>query len=150
MGVGAVIFGALQNNRIKDITFSYDKVLNFDGETCPYVQYTHARANSLLEKAGDFDASKADFSALENAHELISAIASFESAVEAAAEKREPSIVTRLAIDVAEMFNKYYIDNRILNAEEGVREARLLLTQAVKQVIKNALSLLGIAAPDKM
>ena len=150
VGVGAVIFGALQNNRIKDITFSYDKVLNFDGETCPYVQYTHARANSLLEKAGEFDVAKADFSALENAHELISVIASFEGAIVAAAEKREPSIVTRLAIDVAELFNKYYIDNRILNAEEGVREARLLLTSAVRQVLKNALSLLGIAAPNKM
>ena len=150
VGVGAVIFGALTNNRIKDITFSYDKVLNFDGETCPYVQYTHARANSLLEKAGDFDAEKADFTALENAHELISAIASFGDAIKAAADKREPSIVTRLAIDVAELFNKYYIDNRILNADPGVREARLLLTSAVKQVLKNALSLLGIAAPNKM
>ena len=150
VGVGAVIFGALQNNRIKDITFSYDKVLNFDGETCPYVQYTHARANSLLEKAGDFDVTKADFSALENAHELISEIASFGDAIRAAADKREPSIVTRLAIDVAETFNKYYIDNRILNADEGVREARLLLTNAVRQVLRNALSLLGIAAPNKM
>ena len=150
VGVGAVIFGALQNNRIKDITFSYDKVLNFDGETCPYVQYTHARANSLLEKAGDFDVEKANFTALENAHELISLIASFGDAIKAAAEKREPSIVTRLAVDVAELFNKYYIDNRILNAEEGVREARLLLTFAVKQILKNALSLLGIAAPNKM
>ena len=150
VGVGAVIFGALQNNRIKDITFSYAKVLNFDGETCPYVQYTHARANSLLEKAGEYDADKADFSALENAHELISTIASYKDAIKAAADKREPSIVTRLAIDVAEIFNKYYIDNRILNAEEGVREARLLLTNAVRQVLRNALSLLGIAAPDKM
>ena len=150
VGVGAVIFGALFSSRIKDITFSYDKMLNFDGETCPYVQYTHARANSLLEKAGNFDPAKADFSSLENAHELISAIASFESAIKAAADKREPSIVTRLAIDVAEMYNKYYIDNRILNAEEGVKEARLLLTYAVKQVIRNALSLLGIAAPNKM
>ena len=150
VGVGAVIFGALQNNRIKDITFSYDKVLNFDGETCPYVQYTHARANSLLEKAGVYDVTKADFSSLENAHELISAIASFGDAIRAAADKREPSIVTRLAIDVAEIFNKYYIDNRILNADEGVREARLLLTSAVRQVLRNALSLLGIAAPNKM
>ena len=150
VGVGAVIFGALQNNRIKDITFSYDKVLNFDGETCPYVQYTHARANSLLEKAGAFDPAKADFSALENAHELISAISSFGDTIKAAADKREPSVVTRLAVDVAEMFNKYYIDNRILNADEGVKEARLLLTFAVKQVLKNALSLLGIAAPNKM
>ena len=150
VGVGAVIFGALQNNRIKDITFSYDKVLNFDGETCPYVQYTHARANSLLEKAGDFDPEKADFTSLENAHELVSAIASFGDTIKAAADKREPSIVTRLAVDVAELFNKYYIDNRILNAEEGVREARLLLTNAVKQVLKNVLSLLGIAAPNKM
>ena len=150
VGVGAVIFGALQNNRIKDITFSYDKVLNFDGETCPYVQYTHARATSILEKAGAFDPQKADFASLENAHELISAIASFGDAIKAAADKREPSIVTRLAIDTAELFNKYYIDNRILNADEGTKEARLLLTAAVKQTLKNALALLGITAPNKM
>ena len=150
VGVGAVIFGALINNRIKDITFSYDKVLNFDGETCPYVQYTHARASSLLEKAGDFDLSKADFASLENAHELISLIASFSDAVRLAAEKREPCSITRHAIDVAESFNKYYIDNRILNAESGVKEARLALTFAVRQVLKNALTLLGIDAPDKM
>ena len=150
VGVGAVIFGALINNRIKDITFSYDKVLNFDGETCPYVQYTHARTTSLLEKAGDFDLAKADFSKLENAHELISLIASFSDAVRVAAEKREPSVITRHAIDVAESFNKFYIDNRILNAEDGVREARLALTFAVRQVLKNALTLLGIQAPNKM
>ena len=150
VGVGAVIFGALQNNRIKDITFSYEKVLNFDGETCPYVQYTHARANSILEKAGAFDPEKADFSSLESAHELISAIASFGDTVVAAGDKREPSMVTRLSVDIAELFNKFYIDNRILNAEDGVKEARLLLTAAVRQVLKNALSLLGIAAPDKM
>jgi len=150
VGVGAVIFGALVNNRIKDIVFSYDKVLNFDGETCPYVQYTHARCASLIEKAGGFDVTKADFSSLENAHEIISAIASFGDILRTAAEKREPSVVTRHAIDLAELFNKYYIDNRILNAEESVKNARLALTFAVKQVIANSLALLGISVPDKM
>ncbi|MBP5405475.1 MAG: arginine--tRNA ligase [Clostridia bacterium] len=150
VGVGAVIFGALINNRIKDITFSYDKVLNFDGETCPYVQYTHARCASLIEKAGGFDIEKADFSALENAHEIISAISSFEDMLRSAAEKREPSVITRHAVDLAELFNKYYIDNRILNAEESVKNARLALTFAVKQVLANSLTLLGIAAPNKM
>jgi len=150
VGVGAVIFGALINNRIKDITFSYDKVLNFDGETCPYVQYTHARCASLIEKAGGFDPEKADFSALENAHEIVSAIASYGEMIRSAADKREPSVITRHAVDLAELFNKYYIDNRILNAEEGVKNARLALTFAVKQVLSNALTLLGIAAPNKM
>ena len=103
-----------------------------------------------MEKAGAFDPEKADFSSLESAHELISAIASFGDAVVAAGDKREPSMVTRLSVDIAELFNKFYIDNRILNAEDGVKEARLLLTAAVRQVLKNALSLLGIAAPDKM
>jgi len=150
VGVGAVIFGALINNRIKDITFSYDKVLNFDGETCPYVQYTHARCASLIEKAGGFDVSKADFSSLENAHEIISAIASYGDMIRSAADKREPSVITRHAVDIAELFNKYYIDNRILNAEEGVKNARLALTFAVKQVLSNALTLLGISVPNKM
>ena len=150
VGVGAVVFGALVNNRIKDITFSYDKMLNFDGETCPYVQYTHARCASLIEKAGGFDVKKADFSCLENAHEIVSAIAAYGDMIRAAADKREPSVITRHVIDLAELFNKYYIDNRILNAEEGVKNARLALTFAVKQVIANSLALLGISVPDKM
>ena len=86
----------------------------------------------------------------ESAHEIISAIAAYGDMIRAAADKREPSVITRHAIDIAELFNKYYIDNRILNAEEGVKNARLALTFAVKQVISNSLALLGISVPDKM
>lgn len=150
VGVGAVVFSALINNRIKDIVFSYDKVLNFDGETCPYVQYTHARCCSILEKAGEPDLAKADFAELGNAHELISALAAFPEMIKTAADKREPSFVTRHVVDICELFNKYYIDNRIIDAPDAIKNARLALTKATKQVIASSLALLGIAAPTKM
>ncbi len=150
VGTGAVIFGALVNSRIKDIVFSYDKVLNFEGETAPYVQYTYARCVSLLQKAdnkiGDY---KVD-NLLKQEYDLISMLAKFDDVVLSSAEKNEPSLVTRYVVDVASLFNKFYFDCKILGEEENVKNFRLALTFATKTVIKNALSLLGIKTPQKM
>lgn len=150
IGVGAVVFSALQNGRIKDIVFSYDRVLNFEGETGPYLQYTHARCTSVLKKGGDIGTP--DFAALDNeqCNALINLLSLFPRVIADAAQKREPSLITRHIIDVAQAYNKFYFDFRILDAAEGERNARLLLTAATRQVIKNGLSLLGLAAPDKM
>lgn len=150
VGVGAVIFGALYNNKIKDIVFSYDKVLNFDGETSVYVQYTCARANSVLNKAGGIgDYEVKDVSMQE--YDLIKALSSFPDAVKEAAEKYEPCCVTRLCVDIAQKFNKFYFDCKILSAEDdNTRNFRLALTKACLQVLKNAFSLIGIGIPDKM
>ena len=150
VGVGAVIFGALYNNKIKDITFSYDKVLSFEGETSVYVQYTCARAASVLEKAGENFALPAQFDLTDEESEVVKCLAAFPATVVDAADKYEPSYIARYAVDLAQKFNKFYFDCKILTAPEGVREFRLCLTSAVLRVLKNALGLLGIGVPDKM
>ncbi len=153
VGVGAVVFGALYNNKIKDIVFSYDKALNFDGETSVYIQYTCARAASVLEKAASAGA-KAELTDVEpNAQEsgLLKAIAAFPDAVKSAAENYEPSIIARFAVDTAQKFNKFYIDCKIMQAEtEEIRAFRLSLTKATLIALTNALTLLGIGVPEKM
>ena len=149
VGTGAVIFGALSSSRIKDIVFSYDKVLNFDGETGPYVQYTYARCESVLKKAGavgEYDYNNL----LPIEYDLVALLTKFPQVVLTASEKYEPSMVTRYAVDVASCFNKFYFDCKILGEEDNVKNFRLALTKATKTVIKNALSLLGIKTPNKM
>ena len=149
VGVGAVIFGALYNNKIKDIVFSYDKVLSFEGETSVYVQYTCARANSVIEKGGvpsEFEIS----GLLPQEAEVVKSIAAFPQAVKDAAEKYEPSIVARYAVDLAQKFNKFYFDCKILTAEGDKKNFRLALTAAALTALKNSLTLLGIGVPDKM
>lgn len=150
VGVGAVIFGALYNNKIKDIVFSYDKVLNFDGETSVYVQYTCARANSVLQKGGTVTEYTLPELTAEEV-ELVKAIATFPETVQNAAEKYEPSFIARFAVDVAQKFNKFYFNCKILAAEtEETKNFRLALTDATLQTLKNAFKLLGIGIPDKM
>ena len=152
VGVGAVIFGALSNNKIKDIVFSYDKVLNFDGETGPYVQYTAARCFGVLAKATVDYADYVMPETLENAeYELINQLSLFPQTVKNAAEKYEPSFVTRYAIELAKLYNKFYIECKILTAEdENKVKFRLTLTKCVRTVLENALALLGIATPERM
>ena len=155
VGVGAVIFGALYNSKIKDIVFSYDKVLNFDGETSVYVQYTCARAKSVLQKAGVV-AEKSrgytlDFALNEAETDLAKALADFPDTVREAAEKYEPSFIARYAVDLSQKFNKFYFDCKILSAEDENKKAfRLDLTAATARVLTNAFALLGISMPDKM
>ena len=149
VGVGAVIFGALYNSKIKDIVFSYDKVLSFEGETSVYVQYTCARANSVMEKGG-VPAEYKVGELLPQEAEVVKAIASFPQAVKDAAEKYEPCMVARYAVDLAQKFNKFYFDCKILTAEGDKKNFRLALTAAAHTALKNALTLLGIGVPDKM
>lgn len=149
VGVGAVIFGALYNNKIKDIVFSYDKVLSFEGETSVYVQYTCARANSVLTKAGSYSYPQ-NYEPNAQEYEVVKAIANFGNTVLAAAENYEPSYVTRFAVDLAQKFNKFYIDCKILTEEGATRDFRLALTDATLTTLKNALKLLGIGVPEKM
>lgn len=151
VGVGAVIFGTLFSSRIKDITFSYDKALNFDGETGPYVQYTCARCKSVLRKAEEKDFSAIKIGEVnDEEYALCSLLARFPEVVKQSAEKYEPSFITRYSVDVAKAYNKFYFDCRILNAEEEVKKYRLALTEATLHVLTNALALLGINVPEKM
>ncbi len=149
VGVGAVIFGALYNNKIKDITFSYDKVLNFEGETSCYVQYTCARANSVLAKGGRAQSFEAK-NILPQEFELIKQLSDFPATLKDALDKYEPCFIARYAVDLAQKYNKFYFDCKILGAEEGEKNFRLALTEATLITLKNALSLLGIGVPEKM
>ncbi len=149
VGTGAVIFSALYNNKIKDIVFSFDKVLNFDGETCPYVQYTGARCNSVLKKGGDIGEYKVE-NLTDEEYALVALLGNFPSVVREAGEKYEPSFVTRFAVELAKAYNKFYIANKIIGSEENVKNFRLALTKAVKITLENAFRLLGIEIPEKM
>ena len=149
VGVGAVIFSALSNNKIKDIVFSYDRVLSFEGETCPYLQYTVARCNSLLKKCGDSETyTVTDVN--EEEYAVISAIGRFNETVKAAGEKYEPSLITRYALDLASVFNKFYINCKIATEREEVKNFRLSIVKGVKITLTNALSLLGIDTVEQM
>ncbi len=149
VGTGAVIFGALCNNKIKDIVFSYDRVLSFEGETCPYVQYTVARCNSVIAKCGEIGRYDG-VSMNQEEYEVISVLGKFGDIIKSSAEKYEPSLVTRYALDLATAFNKFYIGNKIACDDEKVKSFRLAITSAVKITLTNALTLLGIETVEQM
>jgi arginyl-tRNA synthetase len=152
VGIGAVVFTYLKNNRERDIIFNWNDILNFEGETGPYVQYTYARGKSILRKAEGFNA-KADYSKLnsQDEFELVKLISRFKEVILAAIDKYEPSILTRYIIDVAKAFNKFYNLYSIMSVEdEGLKAARLNLVEATTTVIKNGLGLLGIEAVERM
>ncbi len=152
VGIGAVVFQELSNNRIKDYVFSWDRTLDFAGESGPYVQYTHARASSVLRKADVDYKTDVDFSIINDkeAMDLVRILNKFPEIVEDAGRKYEPSIITRYTIDLAQAFNKFYHDHPILVDDNETKKARLALVAAVRQTIENGLKLIGVAAPEKM
>lgn len=152
VGIGAIIFQELFNQRIKDYVFNWDRTLSFEGETGPYVQYTHARSNSLLEK-GEFNLDdKIDYSLLCTVDEINIArlLYDFPKIVVDSCEKNEPYFITRHVVEIAKAFNKFYNNTQIIVDDKELKMARLMLVYSTKTVIKTALRLLGIEAPNKM
>lgn len=152
VGVGAVVFTYLKNSREKDIVFDWKEILSFDGETGPYIQYSYARAKSILRRAGDIS-DNVDYSKLSSKEEfeLVKTLESFNKNILLALDKLEPSILSRYVIDVAKAFNKFYNAHSVLNLDDEVlKNTRLKLVEASTIVIKNGLYLLGIDVVEKM
>ena len=156
VGVGAIIFNDLSNSRIKDENFKWETMLNFQGETGPYIQYIFVRTKSILEKAGtDFDKFEmkdVDYSLLTDKESInvIKELTGFKEAVRNASEQNEPSIVSRYLIDLAQSFSSFYNENKIICDDEKVQNARLGLTYMVGRVLRTGANLLGIQMPDRM
>ncbi|WP_297500606.1 arginine--tRNA ligase [Thermococcus sp.] len=159
VGVGAVRYNLAKYSPDKVITFRWDDVLNFEGESAPYLQYAHARCASIIRKAEEIEIEtdwkalleKADFSKLTNREkELIKLLAKFPEILQQAGRDIKPHLIPAYLNELASLFNRFYMDHPVLKAEEGIREERLLLVLAVKQVLKNGLEILGIAAPERM
>lgn len=150
VGVGAVIFHDLKNDRLNTFDFNLEEVVRFEGETGPYVQYTHARAVSLLEKARFVPSETADYALNDDiSWEVVKLVQKYPETVLSAGEKYEPSVIAKHAIKLAQAFNKYYAHTKIL-ADDEQKEARLALVYAVTVLLKEDLRLLGLHAPDKM
>ena len=153
VGVGAVIFNDLSNSRIKDEVFDWNQILNFQGETGPYVQYTYVRTKSVLEKAGYMPTiGEVKFDKLldESSKNIIKLIYNFENILIQVTEKEEPSILSRYLIDLAKAFSNFYNDNKILVEDKDIQNARVYLTYSVGKVLKTGAKLLGIEMPNKM
>ena len=156
VGVGAVIFNDLYNQRIKDVSFKWEHITSFEGETGPYVQYTYARCSSILRNIENYqaalDVEKNDYSVLTDpaSVDLLKEISRFGAVIKDAAEKYEPSIVARYAVDLAQAFNRFYTDNRIAVEDETVRNARVAVTYITRRILKDSLDLLGIGCVERM
>lgn len=160
VGIGAVIFNDLSNNRIKDEVFDWDTILNFQGETGPYIQYTYVRTKSIIEKAGFTIEGIQDNNALgdiclENLQDvdsqnILKLIYNFEEILKQVTDKNEPSILSRYLIDLAKAYSVFYNANKVIVDEEDIKNARVFLTYATGKILKTGANLLGIEMPDKM
>ena len=151
VGIGAIIFNDLYNQRIKDVIFDWNKLLNFDGETGPYVQYTYARASSVLRKIGEVP-DTIDYTLLtdEASIGLLKEIERYPQVIKDAAERYEPSVIARYSIDLAHAFNKFYHECQINVEDETTKYTRINVVKIARYIIKDALSLLGIQCPEQM
>lgn len=151
VGVGAIIFNDLSNNRIKDEIFDWNQLLNFTGETGPYLQYTYVRTNSILRNANvDLSNINTDELLDKEAIEVIRKLAEYPDVVLSAVNKNEPSLISRHLIDLAQCFSRFYNEHQIICDNEETKKARVALSKCVGTTIKNGLNLLGIQTPEKM
>jgi len=152
VGIGAVIFADLSTRRNKDIDFDWKQALSFDGDSAPYVQYTHARLCSLMRKYEKPVSGKVDFNLLLTDEEvsIIKLLENFPQVIKFSADNYEPSFICTFLIDLCAAFNHFYQKHRIINEDTGLTDARMLMVKTIQSTLKNGLSLLGIQAPEKM
>jgi len=152
VGIGAVVFADLSTRRQKDIDFNWEEVLNFEGQTGPYVQYTHARLCSLIRKYEEPVKSKIDFTifSTEEEHSIIKRLEDYPRRIKLSAEAYEPSILCSCLLDLCSVFNRFYQKERIITDDKTATDARMLLVKGVQTVIKSGLNLLGIKTPERM
>jgi len=151
VGMGALIYTFLKNNREKDVVFTWEDALNFDGDSGPYVQYTYVRGKSILRKAGAIpDTADLSYLSTEDEFQLVKLLGAFKDSIREAVERYEPFVVIRHVTEIAKAYNKFYNSHPILNADDNVKNARLQLTKAVSTVIKTGLDLVGIETPENM
>lgn len=153
VGIGAVIYNDLAGSRIKDEIFDWDTILNFNGETGPYIQYTYVRTNSVLKKVNGLpELSNVNTNLLldEESYKVLKLLYSYPEVIRNAAEKNEPSILSRFLIDLSKAYSSFYNENKIVVEEKEIQDARVYLTYMVNLVLKNGASLLGIQMPEKM
>ena len=153
VGIGAVIYNDLSTSRIKDEIFDLDLMLNFQGETGPYIQYTYVRTKSVVKKAGGIPNSKeinVELIKDEYSQKIINLIYNFENILKQVIDKNEPSILARYLIDLAKAFSNFYNENKIICEDKELQNARVFITYATGKVLKNGAKLLGIEMPEKM
>ena len=156
VGIGAIIFNDLSNSRVKDEVFDWNTILNFQGETCPYIQYTYVRTKSVLEKSGvDINNILFDMVNLDNLEDsysqnIIKLLYDFHNVLVQVTEKSEPSILSRYLIDLAKAYSVFYNENRIMVDDISLKNSRVYLTYAVGKVLKIGANLLGMDMPEKM
>ena len=153
VGIGAIIFNDLANSRIKDEIFDWDVILNFQGETGPYIQYMYVRTKSVLEKAGyipEYNEPLVKNLLDKDSMNVINLIYQFEDTLIQVTEKNEPSILSRYLINLAKEYSSFYNNNKIITEDKNVQDARLYLTYAVGNILKTGANLLGIQMPNKM
>ena len=153
VGVGAIIFGDIAKRRTQDIAFKWDEILSFDGETAPYVQYTHARAGSILRKADFMQevSTDTDYKPNDAEFELIKLFCTFDDKIDEARKEHEPFVVARYVLDVARAFNRFYYQEKIIDVDDKkAKNEKLFIVYSIKELLKQSLAILGIRAPERM
>jgi len=154
IGIGAIVYSNLCSTIIKDQVFDWDTILNFNGETGPYLQYIYVRTKSILEKAGGvvpkFEDVKLELLQDKESFNVISKLYEFDSILKHVVEKNEPSFLARYLIDLGQLFSNFYNENKIIDEDENIKNARVYLSYSVGTVLKTGCKLLGIQMPNKM
>ena len=153
VGVGAVVFNDLSNSRVKDEIFNWDRILSFQGETGPYLQYTYVRTKSIIEKAGglpSFENIDKKYLLEDSANKILKILYNFEKTLIQVTEKNEPCILSRYLIDLAKAYSNFYNENQIITEDKKIQNTRIFLTYATGNVLKIGAKLIGMEMPDRM